>query len=755
MRHLKYERLIRACYPPGLGEKKPKPSELSYLIYYLNTHRSQIPQAAEFLERKVIKYVAKNRIGNASVSVAIMSQMIQDCKDDLNNFAPEAISIITIALDSNELGLLSCASEAFRAFNIDHDGLQFAYDKQLVEDYRALVRKFIVLSTSAGPQARIQHDLGLQALSSLSISAALSTTVGQETLEEAVPTYYTSFPVDDSGATFTNFNTEFTSTEAHTITDMAKDSHNLALWALRRSFDTSNGSLVVRLTSRLLTCMERLDPRPTRWLCALFEAAAQWSQVQLRYKVVQTLIERMCRLDIAAVDTIKGYSVLLQSLLGSATVSFVGLAVTDVLRDLLKLQHRLVTSQFGEAKLNQSAAQLVIEIRKIIGSLGQHTVYAGQVTDMVAEILWKYSSTGVPPERAQQGASVDQKNPRVISTDMLNVRELIDTLPATERLMVNLWASTQWLLNSEDVDVLMNYTIAFVEYLRRAHRVVKAQVRIEASIGRQLANVLLDSHNKVVNYIAIYYCLAALVDHLDEHAVSVCRWVYHVQEVGVSTSKMSVNEPVQFSPLQVMSLLSVSQALLLAIFKATRRPEPAAACLKVIETRVSEQRWLPGIIYPATIPIGDALSVALNQPPSEPKTMHAETESDVIISIDQLQLSEEEKSWVSASDEGIDDLMFPEDFNIYKKRAASVSASSHTDLQFSSVRSNHTADTDTPTVSQLIRRASSSISLQNSGRGTRAPNMSTRNGGVGTRAKMADILADLKLDSSSRGKLAV
>ncbi|PRT54227.1 Protein EFR3 [Wickerhamiella sorbophila] len=755
MRHLKYERLIRACYPPGLGDKKPKPSELSYLIYYLNTHRSQIPQASEFLERKALKYVAKNRIGNASVTVGIMSQMIQDCKDDLNNFAPEAISIIAIALDSSELGLLNCASEAFRAFNINHDGLQFAYDKQLVEDYRALVRKFIVISTSAGPQSRIQHGLGLQALSSLSISAALSTTVGQETLEEAVPTFYSTLPVDETGAVFERFNLEFASIEAHSIIDMAKNTHNLALWALRRSFDTSNGSLVVRLTSRLLTCMERLDTRPTRWLCALFEAAAQWAQVQLRYKVVQTLIERMCRLDIAAVDAIKSYSVLLQSLLGSATVSFVGLAVTDVLRDLLKLQHRLVTSEFGDAKLKQNASELVIEIRKIIGSLGQHTVYAGQVTDMVAEILWKYSSTGAPPERAQSGASVDHKNPQVISTDMLNVRELIDTLPATERLMVNLWASTQWLLNSEDVDVLKNYTLAFVEYLRRAHRVVKAQARIESSIGRQLANVLLDSHNKVVNYIAIYYCLTALAEHLGEHAISICRWAYHVQEVGVSNSKMSNNESVQFSSLQVVSLLSVSQGVLLAIFTAARRQEPADTCLQVIKKRVSEQLWLPGIIYPATIPITDALSVALNQPPSEPSSMHAENDTSVIITIEQLQLSEEERSWVSASDEGIDDLTFPEAFNIYKKRAPSVAASAHTDLQFSSVRSNHTSETDTPTVSQLIRRASSSISMQNSGRASRPTTKPTQSNSLGLRAQVADILADLKLDSSSRGKLAV
>lgn len=750
MRHLKYERLIRACYPPGLGDKKPKPSELSYLIYYLNTHRSQIPQAAEFLERKAAKYVSKNRIGNASVTVAIMTQMIQDCKDDLNNFAPEAISIISIALDSGELGLLNCGSDAFQKFNEFHDGLQFPYDKNLIESYRKLVHKFIVVSTSSGPQARVQHDWGLQALASLSISAALSTSVGQEMLEEAIPTFYVSLPVDEQGAVFGRFNREFDSSEAHTISKMSENTHNLALWALRRSFDTSNGSLVVRITSRLLKCMETLDSRPQPWICGLFEAAAQWSQVQLRYKVVNTIIERMCCINVGSLEELSRYSNLLRSLLASASVSFVGLAVTDVLRDILKLQHRLVTTKF-DSKLAKDATQLVAEVRKIIGSLGQHTVYAGQVSDMMAEILCRYSSTGGTSPTTASSIASDHRNPEVISNDMQNVRELLTTLPPTERLMVNLWGSTQWLLNLDEPQVLISYTLAFQEYLQRAHRVVRAQAHVESALGRQLASALLDSNNQATNFIAIYYCIAALVEHLDVNAVTISRWVYHVQEVGANTTSTAETSTV-YTPLQSLSLLSVSQALLLAIFKISRREDAAQKCLEVIETRVQQMRWLPGIIYPTSVPADEAITVAVQHPPQAPTSVHDETDRSVFVAVEDLHLNEEEQAWISTPDEGLDDLAMPEDFNLYRKRAPSVAGSSHTDLMYSSVRSNHTCETG-PTVSQLIRRASSSLSLQ---RGptprTSSPSM---NGRPGMRAKMADILAELKLDSSSRGKLAV
>jgi protein EFR3 len=62
----KHQVLVLKCYPrttKGAVDVKPNSSELSYLLFYVQSRRSKIQKVASFLEKKTASDVSRQRIG--------------------------------------------------------------------------------------------------------------------------------------------------------------------------------------------------------------------------------------------------------------------------------------------------------------------------------------------------------------------------------------------------------------------------------------------------------------------------------------------------------------------------------------------------------------------------------------------------------------------------------------------------------------------------------------------------------------------
>lgn len=60
----KHQKLILQCYPAGrTTDKRPNPSELSYLLYYVSTRRAKLTKVGLFLEQKAQSDVYRAKAG--------------------------------------------------------------------------------------------------------------------------------------------------------------------------------------------------------------------------------------------------------------------------------------------------------------------------------------------------------------------------------------------------------------------------------------------------------------------------------------------------------------------------------------------------------------------------------------------------------------------------------------------------------------------------------------------------------------------
>ena len=61
-RYIKHASLINNCYPSRPEEKGPKPSELSYLVFYATSKPAKLTKVGIFIERRVTRDYRKKRL---------------------------------------------------------------------------------------------------------------------------------------------------------------------------------------------------------------------------------------------------------------------------------------------------------------------------------------------------------------------------------------------------------------------------------------------------------------------------------------------------------------------------------------------------------------------------------------------------------------------------------------------------------------------------------------------------------------------
>ena len=93
----KHQKLVNQCYPTGrTTDKKPKSSETSYLLYYVNSRRSKLEKVSTYLIKRSTSDLNHRRIGNIAVTLDLMNKIVLHCKENLNVFVKDFITIVSL-----------------------------------------------------------------------------------------------------------------------------------------------------------------------------------------------------------------------------------------------------------------------------------------------------------------------------------------------------------------------------------------------------------------------------------------------------------------------------------------------------------------------------------------------------------------------------------------------------------------------------------------------------------------------------------
>ena len=98
----KHQKLVNQCYPTGrTTDKKPKSSETSYLLYYVNSRRSKLEKVSTYLIKRSTSDLNHRRIGNIAVTLDLMNRIVLHCRENLNVFVKDFLYIMNKVLSNN------------------------------------------------------------------------------------------------------------------------------------------------------------------------------------------------------------------------------------------------------------------------------------------------------------------------------------------------------------------------------------------------------------------------------------------------------------------------------------------------------------------------------------------------------------------------------------------------------------------------------------------------------------------------------
>lgn len=599
------------CYPAGKAvDKKPVPNELSMLIFYLQTRPAKIPKAARMLHARAAGYSNKDNPGNLVATILVMHEVVVKLREHFTLFAEDALEIVVLVLDSGkgDADILALIRDLYSDFNRCYSGLLFAGNAHFTKLYLSVIDKFVAMAQSSPLQIK---TMAIEALASLSESPALTTNAGQRGLVKAVSGLEPNLPRDAA-----NFQDATNTKDLDALSKSRNDPEFNSLLGLRKFLDTNSHE---QITNVVRSIIEWLSNSSGDWKPQLVTHLAKWVPPQTRFVVIKAVVTSMSSLTIDNFKKLGKYSEYLDALL-MAEDSKIGLSVVDVLKRVLRLQHRFVETPPHQAD-NQTIQSILTSLKKNIGHLVNTNVYPGQAADMIAEILYKYRNVTGPSIASLAGdssryfseclASVDINSTLgCIINDFHVLEEILSKITRhshdERNLNVSLWDYTQWILSSPNPQLLVLYTSTFKKFMEFAHFTSHPSSKQGSLVTRQFCE-LSQQRLPEINFIAIYYCLAFELELLDTSSKYFAPWVFAVLPSGPSSSILSRASDICRS--------SVGLASLLAIFRKTGAVTEAQAAFELIEKRVENNLWLPGVTYPLVVSVEDAIASLANGPP--------------------------------------------------------------------------------------------------------------------------------------------
>ncbi|KAK6459184.1 uncharacterized protein RJT20DRAFT_143732 [Scheffersomyces xylosifermentans] len=421
----KHQKLILQCYPPGKGaDKKPNPSELSYLLYYASTRTVKLEKVVTFLEEKTASDINHNRSGNLQVTLGIISALIEKCADNLNVFASSVCSILGSVLGTKELALCKSVVTTYGVFCQHLDGGLFSGDKGFVESFTNVSQDLISTgsknSDAKGPNQLEWRMIALMAIKDISPCLGYNAKIGSKFISMAIPFLTKTIQTHSSQQNLltrlrSNVNVE---SENHRLSrvvsskttgqsdkriqeDFENDSLSpedvteVAFSSLKALFNTTLSGQISTATRAVVKHNHdaKIDQK---WGATFLEMCTTWIPVQLRFVSLATLLARLTSISQEATSKNPGYGLQMQyagHILGlvSSDVNMIGLSVSDIIQQILSLQSNLILDQSSYFKPEQ-VKKLSNVYSNCICNLCSHIYYYDQVPDSIQEILIKIDS---------------------------------------------------------------------------------------------------------------------------------------------------------------------------------------------------------------------------------------------------------------------------------------------------------------------------------------------------------------------------
>ncbi|CUM45323.1 Protein EFR3 [Debaryomyces fabryi] len=420
----KHQKLILQCYPPGKGvDKKPNPSELSYLLYYASTRRVKLEKVVTFLDRKTTSDVKHNRAGNLQVTLTIISSLIEECSENLNVFASFVCSILKSVLQSKDLSLCKHAIQTYGVLCSKLDGGLFSGDKEFVDSFGSLSQSLINIGKEnlkkQGPNNLEWQMISLMTCRYLSNCLGYNNKFSKKFIEICIPILTDTVHANNKQSNLlailkSNVNIEDESHHLGRISltktnqtnrkvqqDLDNDAvqeSNLneeALRGLKSLFSTSLTSQISEATRAIVknNYATTIDPV---WGCTFLEMCTTWIPVQLRFITLSTVLSSLTSLSNKSTKQSSNYAIQLSYAnyclgLVSSDVNMIGLSISDVIQQILYLQANLLLSQSHYFQ-EDDVKKLSMIYSNCVCNLSTHIYYFDQVPDSIREILIKIVS---------------------------------------------------------------------------------------------------------------------------------------------------------------------------------------------------------------------------------------------------------------------------------------------------------------------------------------------------------------------------
>lgn len=413
--HSKHQKLILQCYPPGKAvDKKPNPSELSYLLYYASTRRVKLEKVFSFLHKRTISDVGRKRAGNLQVTLGIISSLIEKCADNLNVFANEVCLILLLILKIKDVALSKSALTTYGVLCSNLDGGLFYGDKVFIDQFKEVSQQLINITSASSSSDLLDWKLiSMLACSHVTNCLAYNSKLAKYFVSLCIPLCVDVVKHGNTEQELKgrlNNNMELTkiilsksqqvppavstvSAGPPLLADgeiTNEDVEETALSALKCYFDTMVTSQITESTKILVRHCFNIDEN--KWGRVLLEICTTWVPVQLRFAILSTLLQRVTVDFLDRKDfkfQIEGANYILGLLLSE--INMIGLSVSDVIQQLLTLQSRVVLEKL---ELQSSEVDALVGVYSdCICNIATYVYYVDQVPDSIQEILIKIDST--------------------------------------------------------------------------------------------------------------------------------------------------------------------------------------------------------------------------------------------------------------------------------------------------------------------------------------------------------------------------
>ncbi|GJJ73430.1 protein EFR3 [Entomortierella parvispora] len=422
-RYIKHASLINNCYPSRPEEKGPKPSELSYLVFYATSKPAKLTKVGNFIERRVTRDYRKKRLADVHCSLEIIKTLLLSSKAHLNIFSKNIVSILdTLLVDISDLDIVRHCQNVFTCFCAAHDGSTLGVDVEFRTLYDRVVSRFAGIATLKADNSNRYRLIGLRALEAVVSSSALYACDYKAQLNLVLPAILdclidskngVNVPLDSApDGTLSPRRSVSVHVAVHpdnVVTD--EDVTAEGVRCLRALFKNPNGGLVKQALGPTFSYLDANSRWwPSSFGVSIIKAIVNSILPQFRYMVANEIISRIDSVDTTTPDLtlrLQKKATLIAALeaILVSSVSLIGMPVLEVLHSLLVTLTKSMSASSSLGKEGESNRLLSLEsliqdgLVKSVGGLATHIYYSNQVPHIISHIVGKLSfKLGVNPQ---------------------------------------------------------------------------------------------------------------------------------------------------------------------------------------------------------------------------------------------------------------------------------------------------------------------------------------------------------------------